>query len=136
SRRRSLYLPVIRNHLYDVFQLFDATDATVSNGDRTTTTVATQALFALNSDLVMDASVRLAHSLLDRVDLDDAGRVGLLYRRAYGRPPTAREIERATAAVARFEEELRTAELESRRARSWALFCQVVLTANEFVFLN
>ena len=34
SRRRSVYLPVIRNHLYDVFQLFDSTDATVSNGDR------------------------------------------------------------------------------------------------------
>jgi hypothetical protein len=45
SRRRSLYLPVIRNHLYDVFQLFDSTDATVPNGDRATTTVAPQALF-------------------------------------------------------------------------------------------
>src|SRR5262249_35084969 len=136
SRRRSLYLPVIRNHLYDVFQLFDATDATVSNGDRATTTVATQALFTLNSNLMMDASERLADRLLDRTDLDDAGRVRLLYLTAYGRPPDEREFERGKAAVARFEEELRTVEPEARRTRAWALYCHVVLAANEFLFLN
>jgi hypothetical protein len=136
SRRRSLYLPVIRNHLYDVFQLFDATDATVSNGDRATTTAATQALFALNSDLIIDASQRLAARLLDRADLDDAGRVRLLYLSAYGRQPTAREIERAKAAIARFDEELPAGEPGPRRALAWALFCHVVLAANEFVFLN
>jgi Protein of unknown function (DUF1553)/Protein of unknown function (DUF1549) len=136
SRRRSLYLPVIRNHLYDVFQLFDSTDATVSNGDRATTTVATQALFALNSDLMMDTSERLADRLLDRTDLDDAGRVRLLYLTAYGRPPGERELERGKAAIARFEEELRKAEPEARRSRAWALYCHVVLAANEFVFLN
>lgn len=136
SRRRSLYLPVIRNHLYDVFQLFDATDATVSNGDRATTTVATQALFALNSDLMMDASERLADRLLDRTDLDDAGRVRLLYLRAYGRQPGEREVERGKAALAGFEEELRTVEPEARRSRAWALYCHVVLAANEFVFVN
>lgn len=136
SRRRSVYLPVIRNHLYDVFQLFDATDATVSNGDRATTTVATQALFALNSDLMMDASERLADRLLDRADLDDAGRVRLLYLTAYSRQPGERELERGKAALAGFEEELRNAEPESRRSRAWALYCHVVLAANEFVFLN
>src|SRR5262245_48132752 len=34
SRRRSLYLPIVRNHLYDVFQLFDSTDATVRSEGR------------------------------------------------------------------------------------------------------
>src|SRR5205085_8642151 len=98
SRRRSLYLPVVRNHLYDVFQLFDATDAAVSSGDRATTTVATQALFALNSDLMIDASERLASQLLERTDLDDAGRVRFLYMTAYGRPATEREPKRGEAA--------------------------------------
>src|SRR5690606_331124 len=52
SFRRSLYLPVIRNNLYDGFSLFDYTAADVPNGDRETSTVATQALFLMNSDLV------------------------------------------------------------------------------------
>ena len=52
SRRRSLYLPLIRNHLYDVFQLFDFPDPAVSTGDRPTTTVGPQALFLMNSEWV------------------------------------------------------------------------------------
>ena len=59
STRRSVYLPVIRNHLYDAFQLFDFADASVMNSNRTTTTVAPQALFMMNSDLVTDAASRV-----------------------------------------------------------------------------
>ncbi|HZZ82380.1 MAG TPA: PSD1 and planctomycete cytochrome C domain-containing protein, partial [Gemmataceae bacterium] len=40
SKRRSLYLPVIRNNVYDVFQLFDFPDPGFPSGDRATTTVA------------------------------------------------------------------------------------------------
>ena len=34
SPRRSIYLPVVRNHMYDVFDLFDYTDATVASGGK------------------------------------------------------------------------------------------------------
>ncbi len=136
--RRSLYLPVIRNNLYAVYQLFDATDATVSNGDRATTTVATQALFALNSELAMQAAEHLAARLLARADLDEAGRTRLLYEIAYSRPPTARELARARTAVAGFEEDLRPQQPDAakRRLQAWACFCQVILAANEFVYVS
>jgi hypothetical protein len=138
SPRRSLYLPVIRNNLYDVFGLFDATDATVGSGDRATTTVATQALFWMNSELARQAAERLAAGLLARGDLDDAGRVGLLYRTAYGRSPSAGEVGRARAAVAGFEAALRSREAEAgkRRMEAWARLCQAVVAANEFVYVN
>jgi hypothetical protein len=138
SARRSLYLPVVRNHLYDVFQLFDATDGTVSSGDRVTTTVATQALFLMNSDLVARAAERLAGRLLERGDLDDGGRVRLLYLTCYGRPPTARESARAAAATTDFERALRPGEPDAgkRRLKSWALLCHVLVAANEFVSVN
>ena len=54
--RRSLYLPVVRNNLYPVFQLFDYSDASVPNGNRNSSTVAPQALFMLNSGLDMDSA--------------------------------------------------------------------------------
>ena len=57
-------------------QLFDATDATVPSGDRATTTVAPQALFMLNSELVAQVSERLATSLLGETTLDGIGSVG------------------------------------------------------------
>ncbi len=138
SPRRSVYLPVIRNNLYDVFGLFDSTDASVGNGDRATTTVATQALFWMNSELARQAGERLAARLLARGDLDDAGRAELLYRTAYARPPSPREAARVRAAVAGFEAALRSREMEAgkRRLESWAWLCHAVIAANEFVYVN
>jgi hypothetical protein len=138
SPRRSLYLPVIRNHLYDVFQLFDSTDATVPSGDRATTTVAPQALFMMNSDLVAQVSERLAADLLDDAGTDDAGRIRRLYVRAYGRCATAQETTKAREFVRRCEQEFQSSESDAgkRRARAWACLCQVVVAANEFVYIR
>jgi hypothetical protein len=138
SKRRALYLPVIRNNLYDVFQLFDATDPAVSSGDRSTTTVATQALFFMNGELVSQATEHLAQSLLARKDLDDGGRTRLLYERVYGRPPSAREGDRASTALADFDKLLQSHEANAakRRLRAWAWLCQVLIEANEFVYVN
>ncbi len=95
SRRRSVYLPVVRNHLYDMFELFDGTDASVTNGDRATTTVAPQALFMMNGDLVVQAARDLAARLLARAAVDDNGRIALLYETGLGRLPSPAESERA-----------------------------------------
>jgi hypothetical protein len=137
SDRRSVYLPVIRNNLYDVFQLFDAPDAAVPNGDRATTTVPTQALFFMNSDLATRAADALAGRLLAKVDLDDVGRVRLLFALAYGRPPTDQEVKHVTAGVAAFEKEFATEpDAAKRRRKAWAAVCQAVLAGNEFIYIQ
>ena len=64
SNKRSVYLPVIRNNLFDGFSLFDYTDASVPNGDRSTSTVATQSLYLMNSEFVVTASEALARRVL------------------------------------------------------------------------
>ena len=86
SNRRSVYLPVIRSGLYDVFQAFDFADPSTSNGKRIPTTVAPQALFMMNDRLVLRCSDAMAGRLLARTDLDTPGRIDLAFRRAYGRP--------------------------------------------------
>jgi Protein of unknown function (DUF1549)/Protein of unknown function (DUF1553)/Planctomycete cytochrome C len=75
SARRSVYLPVLRSALYDVFQAFDFPDPAVPSGDRATTTVASQALFMMNSPLAARASERLAEIVLndDATGAFDAG---------------------------------------------------------------
>lgn len=137
SRRRSVYLPVVRNNLYDVFQLFDTTDPAVTKGDRATTTVATQALFYMNSELVANSAAELANQLLARNESDTA-MVDRLYRTAYVRPPSPRETERAIRGVATFEKQLQSSEpnAEKRRMKAWAVMCQAVLAANEFVYVD
>ncbi len=63
---RSVYLPVIRNDLPELFDVFDFADAHATTGMRPQTMVATQGLFLLNDDLVMDASAAAARRLLSQ----------------------------------------------------------------------
>ncbi len=136
SDRRSVYLPVIRNNLYDVFQLFDSPDPAVPNGDRASTTVPTQALFFMNSELATRAADALAGRLLAKPDMDNAGRVQLLFTLAYGRPPVQREVERVTTAVAALEQEFASENDTTKRQRkAWAAVCQAVLAGNEFIHI-
>ena len=104
SPRRSVYLPVIRNNLYDVFQLFDYADASVINGNRDSTTVAPQALFMLNSDVVNRSSAELARQLVADESLNDAQRIRELYLRAFGREPTDADQSRAAGYLAQLQE--------------------------------
>jgi hypothetical protein len=136
SDRRSVYLPVIRNNPYDVFQLFDAPDAAVPNGDRASTTVPTQALFFLNSELAARAADALARRLLATPKRSDEDRVRLLFALAYGREPTATETCRVHEGVAAFESEF-AAEPDTRKRtqKAWAAACQTVLASNEFIYL-
>ncbi|MBW3540098.1 MAG: PSD1 and planctomycete cytochrome C domain-containing protein [Planctomycetes bacterium] len=128
SRRRSLYLPVVRNHLYEVFSLFDYNDASVPNGNRGTTTVAPQALFLMNGEPVMEAADALSRTLLSDGALSDAERVQEVYEQAYGRPASEREVERAVAFLG--------SEAGAERERAWSNVCQAVLASNEFVYIR
>jgi hypothetical protein len=138
SRRRSLYLPVIRNNVYDVFQLFDFPDPAVGNGDRATTTVATQALFFLNSDWVGQLCEHWAETLLKNARLDDAGRVDQLYSKAFARKPTLHEVAHSLALVRNVESALARGALtpERRRLRAWSSLCQTVVSVNEFIYVH
>ena len=136
--RRALYLPVIRNNLYDVFQLFDAPDGTVLNGNRDSTTVAPQALFMLNSDLVQQSANRLAKSLLALPEADDARRIEILYLQCYSRPPSDTELVRDRGLLERFYATALTSESDpaARRMLAWTWLCHGVLAANEFIYVR
>jgi hypothetical protein len=139
SVRRSIYLPVIRNNVYDVFQLFDFVDPAVPTGDRTATTVAPQALFLMNSELVERAADALAARLLaDQQGEEVALRVPRLYVIAYGRLPLSEEVYRIRELIRRAEETLREREPDraKRFRQAWALACQAVLAASEFIYIQ
>src|SRR5690606_24238508 len=92
SVRRSVYLPVIRNNLFDGFSLFDYTDASVPNAVRESSTVAPQALYALNSELVLTAAEKLAEQLLGQDAENVSARITMLFERTLGRLPQESEV--------------------------------------------
>lgn len=136
STRRSLYLPVVRSALYEVFQAFDFADPSVLSGERQSTTVAPQALFMMNSQLVAEQTLNLADRLLSEPTFDDAGRIRALYRTAYARDPDARETDRAIAFVTAYARKSSDDQAPEARRRGWQSLCRAVLGANEFVFVE
>ena len=60
SRRRSIYLPIIRDHLPDVLEQFDAANPNLVTGDRDVTNVPLQALYLLNGPFVQEQAAALA----------------------------------------------------------------------------
>ncbi|MEX0585742.1 MAG: DUF1553 domain-containing protein, partial [Pirellulales bacterium] len=91
-RCRGVYLPMLRGNVPEMLSLFDMADPSLTITQREVTTVATQALYLMNSKFVMDRSREFAERLLEQDALDDAGRIDLAYRLALARAPS--EIER------------------------------------------
>ena len=124
-RRRAVYLPIYRGTTPpDLLEVFDFAPAGMVTGRRSSTTVPTQALFLMNSPFVLDRAKALSRALIDRTDLDDGGRVEVLYRKMFARPPTAVERRRALDFA-------RGADPEA-----WADLVQALFASNEFLFLE
>jgi hypothetical protein len=129
SVRRSVYLPVVRDRVYDVFTLFDFANPSVGTAKRTPTVVSHQALFFLNSPLVRDSAQALADSLCAEAG-EHSARIQLAYERLFSRPPHASEITRAR----RFLERAAVSATGEPERTSWAALCQSLLAANEFLY--
>ena len=138
TQRRSMYMPVVRSALFEVFQAFDFAEPSVSSGQRQSTTVAPQALFMMNSRIVSEATRAMATRLLGNESFSDQERVVEAYASAYGRSPTSAETERALRFVNVYTEswKSRGAQPDEARLKSWQALCRVVLSANEFLYVE
>ena len=95
STRRSIYLPMLRHSIPEIFQLFDVGDVSTVTAQRSETTVAPQALFMMNSWFIREQAFHMAQYLLSKKNIDDEDRVRLAYQRLLGRPATDSEIASA-----------------------------------------
>jgi len=135
SPRRSIYLPVVRSALYEVFTAFDFADPSTLVGQRDQTTVAPQALYMMNSRFVLERMRALADQLLRFRELDDAARVQILYETAYGRLARDPEVQRALDYLDQWRTETLEPEesTDARERRAWTSLCRAVVSANEFL---
>ncbi len=121
-----------------MFQAFDLPDPTTPNGDRNSTVIAPQALFMMNSTLMLKSTRNMAKRLLDRGEADDATRIRDAWERALSRPPSAHEVDQAQTFIAQVEKTMETREHDpaARRLFAWESFCKALLSSNEFIYLN
>ena len=129
SRKRSVYLPIVRDLLPDILDLFDFAEPSLVVAERDVTNVPSQALFMLNSPFIYNQSAALAQSL--EAETDASRRITTAYLRTLARLPTPAEQQRAEQFIAKL-----TGTPGSKAAAAWATFTQALLASAEFRFLN
>jgi hypothetical protein len=124
--RRSVYLPVIRSAVYDMFQIFDFGDPSVVTASRAETTVPTQSLFLMNSPFVRKQASQFANRIERAAPGDLNLQIHLAYEIALSRPPTAGELARARQHISNSGNE--------NDGRSQ--FAQILFCLNEFIYIE
>ncbi|HIE99765.1 MAG TPA: DUF1553 domain-containing protein [Planctomycetes bacterium] len=126
---RSVYLPVIRDRLPDVLNLFDFAEPSFVTGDRETTNVPVQALYLMNSSFVQDRAKQLA-ARLERETSQDEELVQRTFLLCFGREPDAEEKDRSLAFLG---QDVSSDSAESTNRDLTVLsFCQAMLSTAEF----
>jgi len=134
SRHRSVYLPVVRDYVPELFDLFDFPSPSLVSGKRSVTNVPAQALYLRNSAFAAEQAKHAARRLLETEDVtNDEERAALALRWALGRGIT--DTERAAAL--QLVQQIRQTEpaTDDRDADAWAAWFQTLFTTAEFRYL-
>ncbi len=122
SRHRSIFLPVVRDHLPDVLEQFDVANPNLVTGDRDVTNVPLQALYLLNGPFVQAQAAALATRIASAPHPIERA-----FQLCFNRKPDEQEV----ALAERF---LRTP--STGDSQLLAAFCQALLASAEFRFVD
>ena len=130
SPKRSVYLPIVRDMVPPVLELFDFAEPSLVVANRDVTTVPSQALFMLNSSFIHENSAAMAKRF-QGTSADPRERIATAYLTALSRTPTAAESARA-------ENYLKTHSTEPgcTPETAWTTFCQALMASAEFRYLK
>ena len=135
THRRTIYLTTIRSERSDYRTLFDAADATAIVDQRIDSTVAPQALFLLNNPFVLEQAKLIAARAMKEGPADERAKIDWLYRRLYSRGANKEEID-VGIDLLRQSQLPEGASAPLSREAAWEAYCQVLVCANEFVYVD
>jgi len=134
--RRSIYFMIKRSKLIPMMQLFDAPEPLASTGRRPSTTVAPQALLFMNNPHVRRWVSNFAGVLQPAAEESLAAAVHEGYWRALAREPTAGEKRESVAFLQQQLDSYRAQGKPEALTLALTDFCQVLLSLNEFVYVE
>jgi hypothetical protein len=133
NRRRTIYAKVSRHDLDSLLRLFDFPDPNVTSDSRTVTTVPLQQLFVLNSEFMVRQAKALAGRLSAVSSEPDEQRINKAFLLVYGRLPKEQEKQLGMAFLASHKSQLESAD---NALSGWEQYAQVLLSANEFLYVD
>jgi hypothetical protein len=122
SPHRSVYLPVVRGTLPEVFALFNFAAPERPVAQRDESVLPAQSLFLMNNPWVIEQARFAAKRLLSNSS-EDRRRIDRLYALAFSRAPTREEMQHMTTFVSNGNED------------RWTTLCQTVIASAEFRIL-
>jgi hypothetical protein len=137
TSRRSVYLMQQRLRKNPYLDLFDGADPSSSTGARLPSTTPLQALFMMNDPAAHASAGKFAQRVMD-AESDPAQRVVLAFQLAYDRPPDSAELREAQDFLQAYREKLVSLKTPESKVelQAWSAFSRVLLSSNEFIFID
>lgn len=135
SNHRSVYLMVQRNRRHPYLALFDAADPNQSVARRQPTTTPTQALFLMNSPFIHEQAKKFAKRIA-AVSGDDRAKTLWAFETAHGQIPEPAVVRDAVEFVSAYREKLANKPKSDQDVAAWSALARVLLTSNEFLFVD
>lgn len=134
---RSVYLPVLRDLLPEVFNVFDFAEPSLVIGQRDVTIVPGQALYFMNSPFVIEQA-KITAERISELQKSSKDRINYLYMLTLGREATDQELRIAQIYVDDFVIAVRSEGNGTRTSQKLALstFCQSLMSCAEFRYIN
>jgi Protein of unknown function (DUF1553) len=95
------------------------------------TNVAPQALFMMNSEFVTERAKNVTKALLEDASLSDRDRLEAMFLKALDRKPQPDEVDAASTYMNRYKEKFHADD-----AVAWQSFFHILLTSNEFIYVE
>jgi hypothetical protein len=137
TNHRSVYLMTQRFQRHPYLALFDGPDTNTTTARRPTSTVPLQALFLMNNPFMREQAEGFARRLM-AASADRKQRVELAHLLAWSRPATAQEIQKGLDYLSTYERELTRVGTPKERLEleAWTSYTRVLISANEFVYID
>jgi hypothetical protein len=129
--RRSVYVPVFRCSLPELFEVFDFANPSMVTGRRDVSTVAPQALYMMNHAFVRTQGRLTAERLLSESQLTTANRIDHAYLLILGRNATEVEISLSQQFL-----KSATDTTEKGEADAWTQMVQALFSTIEFRYIR
>ena len=133
NTRRTVYCKVSRFRLNNYLQVFDFPNPSFTAEQRFSTNVPLQRLYFMNNEFVYLQAGKLADRVFPKPD--DTARIHETYRLLFGREPTAEELSLGLKFLQTIPEKPGY-EIAGKPVTAWREYARVLLSSNEFEFMN
>ncbi|MGD9854074.1 MAG: PSD1 and planctomycete cytochrome C domain-containing protein [Planctomycetaceae bacterium] len=134
---RSVYLPVIRNDLPELFAVFDFADPQTATGARPDTMVAMQGLYFLNADSVMAAAAATARRVIaESPERDPRSTADRIFELVLGQSAAEADVRDVLTFLDDVQPRFVAAGDADPQLRAWSMVCHALFASSRFQLLE